>query len=120
MHNSRRKFIKTTGTGFIGLSFLPSLKGTDNLFNFYPSLSLPRTNPESQGVSSTAIRAFIKAANESGLQWHSFMLFRHGNVIAEAWWKPFEPQFKHTLYSLSKSFTSTAIGLLVKEGKDHC
>ena len=45
------------------------------------------------------------------------MLLRHGNVIAEAWWQPFEPSFKHTLYSLSKSFTSTAIGLLVKEGK---
>ncbi|MEO6455614.1 MAG: serine hydrolase, partial [Ginsengibacter sp.] len=46
-----------------------------------------------------------------------FMLLRHGNVIAEGWWKPFEPEFKHTLYSLSKSFTSTAIGLLVKEEK---
>ncbi len=45
------------------------------------------------------------------------MLLRHGNVIAEGWWKPFEPSFKHTLYSLSKSFTSTAIGLLVKDGK---
>src|SRR5204863_1499640 len=56
-------------------------------------------------------------ANASGLGWHSFMLLRHGNVVAEGWWKPFEPAFKHTLYSLSKSFTSTAIGLLVKDGK---
>ena len=115
--NSRRKFIKTTGTGAVGLSLLPSFSSIQNLFDFYPPVSLPRTSPELQGVSSTAIRSFIKAANESGLQWHSFMLLRHGNVIAEAWWKPFEPQMKHTLYSLSKSFTSTAIGLLVKEKK---
>lgn len=45
------------------------------------------------------------------------MLLRHGNVVAEGWWRPFEPSFKHSLYSLSKSFTSTAIGCLVKEGK---
>lgn len=45
------------------------------------------------------------------------MLLRHGQVVAEGWWKPYEPQFVHSLYSLSKSFTSTAIGLLVGEGK---
>jgi hypothetical protein len=73
--------------------------------------------PESQGVSSEAIRSFISAAQATGLEWHSFMLLRHGNVIAEGWWKPFDEQYKHTLYSLSKSFTSTAIGLLVKDGK---
>jgi hypothetical protein len=61
----------------------------------------------------------VAAASASGIGWHSFMLLRHGHVIAEAWWKPFESSFAHTLYSLSKSFTSTAIGLLVKEGKLH-
>jgi CubicO group peptidase (beta-lactamase class C family) len=79
--------------------------------------SLPRSTPEEQGVSSKAIRQFVAAANASGIGWHSFMFLRHGHVVAEGWWKPFEPGFRHTLYSLSKSFTSTAIGLLVKEGK---
>jgi CubicO group peptidase (beta-lactamase class C family) len=74
-------------------------------------------SPESQGVSSEAIRNFVSAAQASGLEWHSFMLLRHGNVVAEGWWKPFDAQYKHTLYSLSKSFTSTAIGLLVKDKK---
>jgi CubicO group peptidase (beta-lactamase class C family) len=78
--------------------------------------SFPRASPESQGVSSQAIRAFVAAANASGISWHSFMLVRHGQVVAEGWWKPFEPGLVHSLYSLSKSFTSTAIGLLVKEG----
>lgn len=77
----------------------------------------PRSSPESQGVSSQAISQFLAAANASGISWHSFMLLRHGHVVAEGWWKPYERQFVHSLYSLSKSFTSTAIGLLVKEGK---
>ena len=45
------------------------------------------------------------------------MVLRHGQVVAEGWWAPYAPQFKHTLYSLSKSFTSTAVGMAVAEGK---
>jgi hypothetical protein len=114
---SRRNFIKTTGITALGIGILPSYARLENIFDPYRPVLLPRMSPESQGVPAAAILNFIKAANTSGLDWHSFMLLRHGKVIAEGWWKPFEPQFRHTLYSLSKSFTSTAIGLLVKEGR---
>ena len=117
MNSSRRSFIKTTGAGTLGLSFLPVFTRVNNILGIDLTFNLPYASPESQGVSSTAIRNFIKAANDSGIGWHSFILVRHGNVIAEGWWKPFAPEYKHTLYSLSKSFTSTAIGMLVKDGK---
>ena len=117
MANSRRDFIRTAGIGTLGISLLPSIGAVSNVLTSNYLADFPRTSPESQGVSSKIIRQFIAAANASGIGWHSFMLLRHGNVIAEGWWKPFEPAFKHTLYSLSKSFTSTAIGLLVKDGK---
>jgi len=45
------------------------------------------------------------------------MFLRHGKVIAEGWWNPYSPDLKHTLYSTSKSFTSTAVGLAIKEKK---
>ena len=45
------------------------------------------------------------------------MLVRHGRVVAEGWWSPYGPEFNHTMYSLSKSFTSTAVGIAVSEGK---
>lgn len=48
---------------------------------------------------------------------HSIMILRHGKVITEGWWSPYRPDLKHTLYSLSKSFTSTAIGFAVAEKK---
>jgi CubicO group peptidase (beta-lactamase class C family) len=114
---SRRSFIKTTGTGTLAFTFLPALTQVNNLFDTWLPSSLPRTSPETQGISSKAIQDFLKAINASGINWHSFMLLRHGNVVAEGWWKPFDAAYKHTLYSLSKSFTSTAIGLLVKDGK---
>jgi CubicO group peptidase (beta-lactamase class C family) len=76
---------------------------------------LPRGTPESQGISSQAILDFIEAADKINTL-HSFMLVRHGHVIAEAWWKPQSPDQPHILMSLSKSFTSTAIGLAIADG----
>src|SRR4029078_12169954 len=48
---------------------------------------------------------------------HSFRLVRHGQVVAEGWWTPYNAETPHVLYSLSKSFTSTAVGLAIAEGK---
>ncbi|MEQ1840880.1 MAG: serine hydrolase [Verrucomicrobiales bacterium] len=78
---------------------------------------LPRSTPEEQGISSAAVRAFIEAADKQIDTLHSFMLVRHGHVIAEAWWAPETVDKPHVMWSLSKSFTSTAVGLAVAEGK---
>ncbi|KAA2245757.1 serine hydrolase [Chitinophaga agrisoli] len=115
MQNSRRHFIKTAGVGLAGLGF--ALSPVSQLLAAAPGGFFPHASPESQGVSSKGILAFVEAANASGISWHSFMLLRHGKVVAEGWWNPFAQEFVHSLYSLSKSFTSTAIGFLVKEGK---
>ena len=61
--------------------------------------------------------AFIEAADKSADSLNSFMLLRHGHVVAEGWWAPYHAQARHSLYSLSKSFTSTAVGLAIAEGK---
>jgi CubicO group peptidase (beta-lactamase class C family) len=45
------------------------------------------------------------------------MLLHHGKVIAEGWWNPYRSDLRHTLYSLSKSFTATAVGFARAEGK---
>ncbi len=78
---------------------------------------LPRSTPEAQGVSSAGIREFVETADKTVDTMHSFMLVRHGQVVAECWWKPEAAEKPHVLYSLSKSFTSTAVGLAVAEGK---
>lgn len=79
--------------------------------------SLPRSSPESQGVSSAGILQFLETADRQVQSMHSFMLVRHGQVIAEAWWAPESATKPHVLWSLSKSFTSTAVGMAVAEGK---
>jgi CubicO group peptidase (beta-lactamase class C family) len=75
------------------------------------------STPEAEGISSGAILNFVKALErEQKDAIHSIMLRRHGKIVTEAWWTPFNPDSPHMLYSLSKSFTSTAIGIAQDEG----
>ncbi|MBQ1255653.1 MAG: serine hydrolase [Clostridia bacterium] len=75
-----------------------------------------RSTPGALGISPKAVTAFLKAVNEKKLGLHSFMLVRHGEIAAEGWWKPYRADFVHMLFSLSKSFTSTAVGFACQEG----
>ena len=80
-------------------------------------VALPRSTPEAQGVPSAAILAFVEAAEKNVDALHSLMVLRHGQVVAEGWWGPYRRDDPHVLFSLSKSFTSTGIGLAIAEGK---
>jgi CubicO group peptidase (beta-lactamase class C family) len=75
-----------------------------------------RTSPERQGMASSAILGFVEELERQVHEIHSFMLLRHGSVVAEGWWSPYRREHPHMLFSLSKSFTSTAVGLASAEG----
>lgn len=79
---------------------------------------LNRSTPAEQGVNPAGILAFLQSlqSEETKSELHSFMMIRHGYVIAEGWANPYGPKDIHHLYSLSKSFTSTAIGIAISEG----
>jgi CubicO group peptidase (beta-lactamase class C family) len=82
-----------------------------------PAEPLPRATPESQGIASAGIQAILDEADAQQYGLHSLMILRHGKVVAEGWWTPYAANEPHMLFSLSKSFTSTAIGLLQSEGR---
>src|SRR6478735_2788190 len=77
---------------------------------------LPRSTPEAQGISSRAIAQFVEALDKIDTM-HSFMVVRHGHVIAEGWWKPEAADKPHVLNSVTKSFNATAVGLAIADGK---
>jgi len=83
----------------------------------FAQTSLPRSMPEAEGFSSQAVLNFLDAAAKTDHEFHSIMIVRHGKVIAEGWWNPYRADLKHTLYSVSKSFTATAVGFAVAEKK---
>ena len=116
MTTDRRTFLKQVGVGAAGVGLVGALP-CGQAAPFLSRHGLPRSAPEAQGVSSAKILGFLEAVAASRHEFHSFMLLRHGHVIAEGWWSPYQAALPHALYSLSKSFTSTAVGLAVAESK---
>ena len=81
------------------------------------TVALPRSAPEAQGIPSRALTAFLDAAEGGVRHLHGLVVLRRGDVVAEGYWEPYGPAIPHMLFSLSKSFTSTAVGMLVGEGR---
>ena len=117
MTPNRRTFLKQLGFGAAGLGLVSWAPGCQTARTGADHSQLRRSLPEAEGVTSSGILAFIAAAAQNNHEMHSLMMVRHGRVIAEGWWAPYGPQYNHTLYSMSKSFTSTAVGFAVAEGK---
>ena len=79
-------------------------------------MEFQRVSPESVGVRSRAILDMLDQLYRDGIEMHGFMLLRHGKVCAEGTWAPYRPGVPHTMFSFTKSLTSTAIGFAVQEG----
>lgn len=80
-------------------------------------MSLPRSSPQAQAINPDAIEATLQSFMKHDMDLHSFMLVKNGHVVTEVYWEPYLPNVPHLLNSLSKSFTSTAIGIAVHENK---
>ncbi len=81
------------------------------------SQDLVRTPPETQGISSAVLLDFIDTLDSSVTEMHGLVLLRHGNIVAKGWWAPYAEDLPHMLFSLTKSFTSTAVGFAASEGR---
>ncbi|WP_405066249.1 beta-lactamase family protein [Kribbella sp. NBC_01510] len=77
---------------------------------------LPRSTPTASGMSSRSITALLDRLEARSVECHSIMVVRHGHVVAEGCWTPYSAERPHLLYSLTKSFTSIAVGLAIADG----
>ncbi|KAK8834647.1 hypothetical protein M9Y10_036427 [Tritrichomonas musculus] len=75
--------------------------------------TLNYTLPSNVGVNPESILNIVNILDECDC--HSFMILRHNKIISQGWWKPYNPNYSHSLFSLSKSFVSTAICFAVQE-----
>ena len=82
------------------------------------SLYFKRVTPESVGVSSERVAAYIKELSENRKAApHHLIMLRHGRVFAECSWAPYPRNTIHIEHSLAKSITSLAIGMLIDDDK---
>lgn len=83
---------------------------------FYQNNQIPETTPEAEGIPSQAVLDFMEGVAQRRVSLHSFLLMRHGNIAARCSYAPYTPERRHRVYSVSKSVTSAAAGIAVKEG----
>ena len=72
--------------------------------------------PEDVGVSSNAIFDFLREVEESGAENHGLIVVRHGKIAFEGYRYPYSASTPHTMFSVTKSLVSTAVGFAVDEG----
>lgn len=78
---------------------------------------LPVVSPESVGLDSEVILRYLQKLGKEGHCMHGFTILRHGKIAAEGCYAPQKQEWKHRMYSTSKSFVSVAVGMLQDEGK---
>jgi CubicO group peptidase (beta-lactamase class C family) len=79
--------------------------------------ALPTSTPSAEGIDAAGVEAFLDGLESTpGVEPHSIVLVRRGSVVTQGWWAPYSADRVHLLYSLSKSFTSTAVAFAVDEG----
>ena len=74
------------------------------------------STPEAQGISSKALERFVDKLKEQKIPVHSILMARHGHMIMEAYYQPYDKEKLHRMFSETKSYTSLGIGLLVSDG----
>jgi CubicO group peptidase (beta-lactamase class C family) len=82
------------------------------------STAFMRSTPEAEGLSSAAIERFLREldARQASVAPHELMLLINGKVVSEGYWEPYSAKRPYMIYSMSKSFTGTAVGIAADEG----
>ncbi|MDR0749483.1 MAG: ChbG/HpnK family deacetylase [Tannerellaceae bacterium] len=79
--------------------------------------ALPRSAPAAEKVNGKGLSAYLEAVKKSGQEIHSLMIVRNGKVVAEHWFAGHAADKPHAMFSVSKTYTATAAGFAVSEGK---
>lgn len=77
--------------------------------------ALPRAKATTE--LDKAFGEYLAAVEAAGQDLHSIMIVKDGKVVKEHWMGEGAPDKLHILNSVSKTFTSTAVGLAIAEGK---
>ena len=81
-------------------------------------MAIQTSLPGKQGVDAGGVLGFIDAIEEApDIEPHGLIIQRHGKRIVEAYWRPHDRGRSRLLYSLSKTFTGTALALQIGEGR---
>jgi CubicO group peptidase (beta-lactamase class C family) len=98
-------------TGCAGFSAAPSGP-------YWPTKGWRTSTPEAQGMDAQKLAQLLDViGQEPMLNLHSLLVIRHGYLVSEVYFNPaFGPNTKHVLYSVTKSFIATLVGIALDQG----
>jgi CubicO group peptidase (beta-lactamase class C family) len=81
-----------------------------------PISDWPRALPEEVGLDSVALSEMFDFVHQHEVPVHSVQIVRHGRLVLDAYFYPFSADMRHDVASVTKSITSTLIGLAIQKG----
>ncbi|MEA5017503.1 MAG: serine hydrolase [Erysipelotrichaceae bacterium] len=97
--------------------FVPFISQKPAFLSYENSLDFNYATPEETGISSSIIKDFIKELNnDASTAIHSLIIVKNNNTILEMTNKPYKIDYWRYTFSLSKSITALAIGMLIDDG----
>jgi len=83
---------------------------------YWPTRGWRATTPEEQGLDSTVLAKAVELVRRENVRAHSLLVIRNGFLVTDAYFYPYAPKTRHDVASVTKSITSTLIGLAVDRG----
>ncbi len=72
--------------------------------------------PSSVGIPEEAIKRFFLKLEASHVPMHSVLLMRHGKLVTEGYYAPYQKDTLHRMFSICKTLNALAIGILEDDG----
>ncbi len=83
---------------------------------YWPTQDWRTSTPEEQGMDSQKLAEMLKAVKEKNLNLHSLLIIRNGYLVSETYFGSYQQDTRHQLYSCTKSFIATLIGIALDKG----
>jgi CubicO group peptidase (beta-lactamase class C family) len=75
------------------------------------------STPEAEGMDSARLAALLIDIKAANLDLHSLLVARHGKIVLDAKFFPYDGVRPHDIASCTKSLTSSAIGIALSSGE---
>ncbi len=83
----------------------------------WPTKSWQVSTPQKEGMDAALLEKMQSAIRDQKLPLHSLLIIRHGVIVSETYYESYEQNTRHTLYSVTKSFIATLVGIALDQGK---
>jgi CubicO group peptidase (beta-lactamase class C family) len=83
---------------------------------YWPTEAWRSSTPEEQGMDPRLLAQMLADIQQRDLNLHSLLIVRNGYLVSETYFEPYRQDTKHDLYSCTKSFVSTLIGIALDQG----